>query len=338
MSGGASQYNGDPSSVLWIEKHPDDTLWWACPDIWIGSPGGTEAHAGANTVSVRFQHDPNVAPEVFVATVQVFVYQPFVGAPPASFNPGGSSVYPLGAEFVDGPDFASTGQVAKLRLNVPPLATDAQDPSGIIAPNSHRCLIARVFPDAVQNPPSTFNLTDPHEAQRNIHIVGVTKDLGGPSEAGVGGDGVGTAGGKLLSPTDEKWWRFLVNAWATDGIERPEELVVRLRFDIEPRHFLEQLGEQLAALGIKRVETLKPNDARLVAVEGGPGEEPHELPLTVDPQSRQLVAIEAQLAGKRGGTAWAVHAEQSAPDPGTGERLVRGGTTILFHRADIRSR
>ena len=113
-----SGYDGDPGGALSITKHP--TLYWACPDIWVGQPGGTTASPGANVVGVRFQYDESLVSRPFnVAAVEVYVFDPTLAPPPGAFEPGGSAVYALPGAAVAVEDFAAGRHGGRGRLRRP---------------------------------------------------------------------------------------------------------------------------------------------------------------------------------------------------------------------------
>lgn len=328
-----SGYDGDPGGALSITKHP--TLYWACPDIWVGQPGGTTASPGANVVGVRFHYDESLVSRPFnVAAVEVYVFDPTLAPPPGAFEPGGSAVYALPGAAVAVEDFAAGGTVAEVDFAVPPPA--GADPHHIVAPNSHRCLIARVFPNGTSTP-TQFDVADGHEAQRNIFIVATTADEDGPKHAGVDADEVGTVEGVPLSP-DHGWWTFVVNAWTPALDVDSMTVVVGLRDDIDPASVEELLGEGLTELGIKRVSNLDPERTGLVVGEAEPvhgGPAPAEVVVQMRPANRLPVGVVVNLGGLRGGTAYAVHAEQALLSEDGRTRTPVGGATFLFHRADL---
>ena len=328
-----SGYDGDAGGALSITKHP--TLYWACPDIWVGQPGGTTASPGDNVVGVRFQYDESLVVRPFnVAAVEVYLFDPTLAPPPGAFEPGGSAVYALPGGFVAVADFTAGGTVAEVDLEIPPPA--GADPHHLVAPNSHRCLIARVFPNGTSTP-AQFNVAEGHEAQRNIFIVAATADEDGPIHAGVDADEVGTVAGVPLSP-DHGWWRFVVNAWTPAQDVDSMAVVVGLRDDIDPRAVRELLGKGLAELGIKRVTNLDPERTGLVVGENEPvygGGAPAEVAVQMRPASRLPIGVVVNLGGLRGGTAYAVHAEQMLRSEDGRTRTPVGGATFLFYRTDL---
>ena len=117
-------------------------------------------------------------------------------------------------------------------------------------------------------------------------------------------------------------------------------VVVGLRDDIDPESVEELLGEGLAELGIKRVSNLDPERTGLVVGEAEPvhgGRAPAEVVVQMRPASRLPVGVVVNLGGLRGGTAYAVHAEQALRSEDGRTRTPVGGATFLFYRADLRA-
>ena len=325
-------YQGDPTNALSITKDP--AVFWACPDIWVGQPGGTTASQGHNEVGVRFQYDRSL--DLFNAVqVEVFVSDPTLAPPPGSFVPHGSGVYQLPDAFVASDDFGPTSSVAVLDLDVP--APDPLQPgAGTIAtPNSHRCLIARVYPPGT-SVPREFDVNDQHSAQRNIFIAGATGEPEGPSAAGVGAGDVGSPGGAPLV-ADTGWWTFLVNAWATDTEARTQVVTLDLVYDVDPGIFWDSMGEVLAEQGITQVRNLAPERTGLLVgetiVEGSEEGTTHSMVMA--PGTSATIGLLADLSGLHGATAYALHARQSVALEDAQEGVPAGAATVLFHRVDL---
>jgi hypothetical protein len=251
--------------------------------------------------------------------------------PPGAFQPGGSAVYALNGAVVPTDEFQVGGTVAVVDFDVPP--PPGADPHGIVAPDSHRCLVARVFPNGTSTP-SEFDVNDVHEAQRNIFIVGATGKRGGPSAAGVGADGVGTRAGQPLAPVNG-WWTFLVNAWAV-GDEAPSQtVVVDLELEVDAASLTDLMGDELARQGIDHVENLERERTGLVVGDWDPvlgGQEAPRISMQMAARRRVPVRVLVNLSSKPAGTAYAVHVRQlQRAEDGRTLALV-GGATVLFHR------
>ena len=327
-------YTEDPRCALSIGKNP--VLAWACPNIWLGQPGGTTAGPGQNTVGVRFTFQVDLVSEPFnAAAVDVFMFDPSM-APPTGFRPGGSGVYSLPSATVYRADFDATGGLGTVDLEIPPPV--GSDPYHIVLPDSHRCLIARVYPNGTTKP-GEFHLDDCHEAQRNIHIAKGTATSGGPTAAGagVGEPGIGTPGGTALSP-EHDWWVFLVNAWGSDDDAEREVAAVEVLVDVDVDFIWESMREVLQGLGIRRLQNLAADRIglrvgdRLVT---GKKEVGPSLTMTMTPRTHVPVGLLANLSRLKGRTAYAVHARQSLRQPDGQTFVERGGTTVLFYRADL---
>lgn len=333
MTSPTSAYDGDPRGSLSITEHP--TLYWACPDIWVGQPGGTTAGPGHNPVGVRFQHDPAKVTDPYnAAAVEVYLFDPTLAPPPGAFEPGGSAVYALPGTVVAVEDFTAGGTVAEVDLEVPPPA--GADPHHVVAPNSHRCLLARVFPNGTATPHG-FDVADVHEAQRNIFIVAATADEAGAPQAGVGADGAGTVEGVPLAPR-EGWWTFVVNTWCPAVEVESLTVVVRLRDDLGTDPVRDLVADQLHDLGVTRVSTLGAARTGLAVGDEEPvlgEEEPPDVAVRVRPGSRVPVRVVVDLSGLRGATAYAVHAEQLLRADDGRTLTPVGGATFLFVRTDL---
>ena len=325
-----SGYDGDPTGAVSIARDP--AFWWACPNIWVGQPGGATAVPGQNPVGVRFDYDRDQ--DLFNAmAVEVFVYDPTLAAPPGGFVPHGSAVYQLPSTFVPKEDFGRTSTVAELELVIP-----APDPTAvgasIVDSGGHRCLIARVYPPNT-GAPHEFDVMEQHSAQRNIFIVAATALHGGPVVAGVGAGEAGTPGA-ALSP-DDGWWRFLVDAWMTDPQAEEQVVTIDVPLDIEAGVLLESMGDVLGELGVTKVRNLLPRRSALLigdlVVEGDKSGLSYAVNLAAGSYVR--VGLLANLDGLQGGTAYAFHARQSVPSADGRGTVPAGGATVLFYRADL---
>jgi hypothetical protein len=324
-------YQGDPGGSLSIDK--GGAVWWACPNIWVGQPGGTTATEGHNDVAVRFHYDENrVDPrEPFNSVqVEVYAYNPGLAPPPGAFAPGGSAVHALPMAVLLTNDFTSSDPVPMLDLEVPP---PGPDPAAILAPG-HRCLIARVFPFNTVAPDS-FDVTEQHSAQRNILLVATTANERGPSEAGTGHGDVGTPGGQPLAQR-EGWWTFLVDAWNTDPESQTQVVVIDVLYDVDAGFHEKTMGEALGQLGIDHVRNLAPERTGLQIGEEVVNVSNERLShsMTTARGTSVPVWLRANLVGLRRRTAYALHARQSVIAADRRTRLDAGGATLLFYRAD----
>ena len=168
-------YPGDAEDVLFINDGPVPH-WWTSPDIWVGTPGGTVATSGANTVHVRVHLDPNTSFDPDPAAIDLFLGRPSIAMSPTFDTLLIDSPQPAALA-----DFVGGAQERTFAMTIPVPAPD--DPTGISAPG-HKCLVARVYPFGTSTPNSFQVPTEQHEAQLNISIVSaVTGGQEGPGRA-----------------------------------------------------------------------------------------------------------------------------------------------------------
>lgn len=322
----ATDPNLSTDTCIYIESvagdggaHQTGGVWWLSPDIKLtgATSGPDKADPGEqNTVEV-FAHMKSGAcesPASESISVEVWAGNPSLVMVPD--NP--ASAVKIGG--LGMPQLAPGGSASVQFDWTPPPGLPPDDPQG----RGHKCLIARVFPEALVPSATDFYVPeDQHVAQRNICVV----PCGGPGAARVPGPcGLEVT---TVNPSKER-----------------QAVTIRAEFDAKPaKHVREVVLERLRETkGFARLSEKPPRGFRLrlrdfpkaeysrgarggclgqlVGLKGEPASEAY---VTLGPSQLTRFDFLADLAGSALGDAHIFHLTQVGTDGRT-----QGGLTVVM--------
>jgi hypothetical protein len=322
----ATDPNLSSDTCLYIESvegdegiHQTGGVWWLSPDIKLtgATSGPDKADPGeTNTVEVFFhmRSDPCETPFVESLSVEVWAANPSLVMTPD--NPASAvKIGGLGAPTL------SPGGSASVQFDwIPPAGLPPEDPQG----RGHKCLVARVFPEALVPSATEFYVPeDQHVAQRNICVV----PCGGPGAA----QRPGPCGLEVttVNPREER-----------------QAVTIRAEFDGKPsKHVREVVLERMRETkGFARLSEKPPRGFRLRlrdfpkaeysrGARGGclgqlvglKGEPASEAFVTLEPKQLTRFDFTADLTGSPLGDAYIFHLTQVGTDGRT-----QGGLTVVM--------